>query len=233
MAYQTIYPYTNEVLRSYESLSDAGVEKALEQAYGQYQAWQKDNDIETRKAALRQVAALLRRDLDRYAETMTKDMGKLFGEAQGEVALCAAIAEYYADQADGFLAREPVETPAGKAYILKQARGVIMAVEPWNFPFYQVMRVFAPNFIIGNPLLLKHASNCPGSALAFETLVREAGAPEGAFQNLFASYEQVSRIIEDNRVAGACLTGSERGGSSVAEHAGKALKPSSLELGGQ
>lgn len=181
MAYQTIYPYTNEVLRSYESLSDAGVEKALEQAYGQYQAWQKDNDIETRKAVLRQVAALLRRDLDRYAETMTKDMGKLFGEAQGEVALCAAIAEYYADQADGFLAREPVETPAGKAYILKQARGVIMAVEPWNFPFYQVMRVFAPNFIIGNPLLLKHASNCPGSALAFETLVREAGAPEGGF----------------------------------------------------
>lgn len=232
MAYQTIYPYTNEVLQSYENLSDAGVEKALERAYGQYQAWQQDNDVEGRKAVLRQVAVLLRRDLDRYAETMTKDMGKLFVEAQGEVALCAAIAEYYADQADGFLAREPVETPAGKAYILKQARGVIMAVEPWNFPFYQVMRVFAPNFIIGNPLLLKHASNCPGSALAFEALVREAGAPEGAFQNLFASYDQVSRIIEDPRVAGACLTGSERGGSSVAEHAGKALKPSSLELGG-
>ena len=159
MAYQTIYPYTNEVLRSYESLSDAGVEEALERAYGQYQAWQKDNDVENRKTVLRQVAALLRRDLDRYAETMTKDMGKLFVEARGEVELCAAIAEYYADQADGFLAREPVETPAGKAYILKQARGVIMAVEPWNFPFYQVMRVFAPNFIIGNPLLLKHASN--------------------------------------------------------------------------
>ena len=220
MAYQTIYPYTNEVLRSYESLSDAGVEEALERAYGQYQAWQKDNDVENRKTVLRQVAALLRRDLDRYAETMTKDMGKLFVEAQGEVELCAAIAEYYADQADGFLAREPVETPAGKAYILKQARGVIMAVETWNFPFYQVMRVFAPNFIIGNHLLLKHAANCPGAALAFEALAREAGAPEGACQNLFASYDQVSRIIEDSRVAGACLTGSERGGSSVAEHAG-------------
>lgn len=146
--------------------------------------------------------------------------------------LCADIADYYADKADEFLKTVPLETDTGEVYYLKQSTGVILAVEPWNFPFYQIMRVFAPNFIGGNPMVLKHASNCPASAQAFEDLVLEAGAAEGAFKNLFVSYDQVNTIIADKRVAGVCLTGSERGGASVAEAAGRHLKKSSLELGG-
>lgn len=146
--------------------------------------------------------------------------------------LCADIADYYADKADEFLKPVPLETDTGEAYYLKQSTGVILAVEPWNFPFYQIMRVFAPNFIGGNPMVVKHASNCPASAQAFEDLVLEAVAPEGAFKNLFVSYDQVNTIIADKRVAGVCLTGSEHGGAFVAEAAGRHLKKSSLELGG-
>lgn len=232
MAYKTIYPYTNEVLHEYDNVSDADVEKALETGHQLYKQWRREDNLEDRKAQLRKVAELLRRDRDRYAEIMTKDMGKLFTEAQGEVDLCADIADYYADKADEFLKPVPLETDTGEAYYLKQSTGVILAVEPWNFPFYQIMRVFAPNFIGGNPMVLKHASNCPASAQAFEDLVLEAGAPEGVFKNLFVSYDQVNTIIADKRVAGVCLTGSERGGASVAEAAGRHLKKSSLELGG-
>lgn len=232
MAYQTIYPYTNEVLHTYANISDEELEAALAKAHALYKKWRASDALEERKAQLHKVADLLRHDRDKYAEIMTKDMGKLFTESKGEVELCAAIADYYADKADEFMAPTHLTTNAGEAYYLKQATGVIFAVEPWNFPFYQVMRIFAPNFIIGNPVLLKHASICPASAQAFEDLVREAGAEEGAFRNLFVSYEQVGAAIADKRVAGVCLTGSERGGAAIAEEAGKNLKKSSLELGG-
>ena len=181
---------------------------------------------------LHRVADLLRRDLDRYAQTITQDMGKLYSEAKGEVLLCADIADYYADKAEVFLKRHPLKTDKGQAYYLKQATGVIFAVEPWNFPFYQVMRIFAPNFMVGNPVLLKHASICPGSAQAFENLVAEAEIEEGAFKNLFISYSQVAAAIADRRVSGVCLTGSERGGQEIAKIAGENLKKPSLELGG-
>ncbi|MGT2887214.1 NAD-dependent succinate-semialdehyde dehydrogenase [Streptococcus didelphis] len=232
MAYKTIYPYTNEVLHEYDNMTNQELEDILESAHLLYKKWRKEDSLEDRKTQLHQVATILRRDRDKYAEIMTKDMGKLFSEAQGEVDLCADIADYYADKADDFLAPVPVETDSGDAYYLKQATGVLMAVEPWNFPYYQIMRVFAPNFIVGNPMLLKHASICPRSAKAFEELVLEAGIEKGAFTNLFVTYDQVSSIIADKRVAGACLTGSERGGASIAEAAGKNLKKSTLELGG-
>ncbi|KRN17717.1 aldehyde Dehydrogenase [Limosilactobacillus fermentum] len=166
------------------------------------------------------------------AELMTRDMGKLIGEAEGEVDLCASFCDYYVEHANEFLAPKPIYTTSGNAFILKQSLGVLMAVEPWNFPFYQIARVFIPNFIVGNPMLLKDAANCPTSAQAFADLVLEAGAPEGSLTNLFVSYDQVSKIIADPRVAGACLTGSERGGRSVATEAAKSLKKSTLELGG-
>ena len=232
MAYKTIYPFTNETLKEYANHTDAELEQAIASGHALYKKWRRENNLEERKAQLHKVADLLRRDADKYAETITKDMGKLIGEAKGEVLLCADIADYYADKADEFLKPQVLETAAGEAYYIKQSIGVIFAVEPWNFPFYQVMRVFAPNFIAGNPMLLKHASCCPGSAVAFEDLVREAGVEEGAFKNLFISYEQVSKAISDKRIAGACLTGSERGGASIAEEAGRNLKKSSLELGG-
>lgn len=232
MAYKTIYPFTNEVLKEYENTSDAQLEEVLETAHQLYKKWRKDDQLETRKAQLHEVAAILRRDRDKYAEILTKDMGKLFTEAQGEIELCADIADYYADNADRFLEPTPLATDTGEAYYIKQATGVILAVEPWNFPYYQIMRVFAPNFIVGNPMVLKHASICPWSAQSFEELVIEAGAEKGTFTNLFVSYGQVSQIIADKRVFGVCLTGSERGGASIAEEAGKNLKKTTLELGG-
>lgn len=232
MAYKTIYPFTNEVLKEYENTSDAQLEEVLERAHKLYKKWRKDDQLETRKAKLHEVAAILRRDRDKYAEILTKDMGKLFTEAQGEIELCADIADYYADNADKFLEPTPLTTDTGEAYYIKQATGVILAVEPWNFPYYQIMRVFAPNFIVGNPMVLKHASICPWSAQSFEELVDEAGAEKGTFTNLFVSYDQVSKIIADKRVVGVCLTGSERGGASIAEEAGKNLKKTTLELGG-
>lgn len=232
MAYKTIYPFTNEVLKEYENTTDAQLEEVLETAHLLYKKWRKDDQLETRKAQLHEVAAILRRDRDKYAEILTKDMGKLFTEAQGEIELCADIADYYADNADKFLEPTPLETDTGDAYYIKQSTGVVLAVEPWNFPYYQIMRVFAPNFIVGNPMVLKHASICPWSAQSFEELVNEAGAEKGSFTNLFVSYGQVSQIIADKRVVGVCLTGSERGGASIAEEAGKNLKKTTLELGG-
>ncbi|CAM4246163.1 succinate-semialdehyde dehydrogenase [Streptococcus penaeicida] len=232
MAYKTIYPFTNEVLKEYENTTDAQLEEVLETAHQLYKKWRKDDQLETRKAQLHEVAAILRRDRDKYAEILTKDMGKLFTEAQGEIELCADIADYYADNADKFLEPTPLATDTGDAYYIKQATGVVLAVEPWNFPYYQIMRVFAPNFIVGNPMVLKHASICPWSAQSFEELVDEAGAEKGTFTNLFVSYGQVSNIIADKRVVGVCLTGSERGGASIAEEAGKNLKKTTLELGG-
>ena len=232
MAYETKYPFTNEVLKTYDNISDQEIEKHLENGHRLYKQWRKEGQLEDRKAVLYKVAEILRRDIDKYAEIMTKDMGKLFEEAKGEVELSASIAEYYADKADEFLKPIPFETDTGDAYVVRQATGVIMAVEPWNFPYYQIMRVFAPNYVAGNPMVLKHASICPGSAQAFEDLVKEAGGQEGAYKNLFADYDQVAKVIADPRVSGICLTGSERGGATIAEIAGRNLKKSTLELGG-
>ncbi|KPJ22083.1 NAD-dependent succinate-semialdehyde dehydrogenase [Streptococcus phocae] len=232
MAYQTTYPFTNDVLYQFDNMSDQALEEALERGHLLYKKWRAADHLEERKAQLRQIGAILRRDRDKYAEYMTKDMGKLFKEAKGEIELCAKIANYYADKADEFLASVPLETNSGQAYYVKQSTGVILAVEPWNFPYYQIMRVFAPNFIVGNPMVLKHASICPRSAKGFEELVLEASAEAGAFTNLFVSYDQVSQVIADRRVTGVCLTGSERGGASIAQEAGKHLKKTTLELGG-
>ena len=232
MAYKTIYPYTNEVQKTFDNTTDEALEQALVLGHNLYKKWRVDDEFEARKMQLHKVASLLRRDRDKYAEVMTKDMGKLFTEAQGEVELCAEIADYYADKAEEFLKPTPLEDINGDAYYLKQATGVLVAVEPWNFPFYQIMRVFAPNFMIGNTMILKHASICPSSGQAFDDLVKEAGISEGAFKNLFLTYSQVSAAIADPRVVGVCLTGSERGGASIAAEAGANLKKSSLELGG-
>ncbi|MBF6978645.1 NAD-dependent succinate-semialdehyde dehydrogenase [Aerococcaceae bacterium zg-BR22] len=232
MTYETKYPFSNNVLKKYDNISDETIEQFLTTSHALYKKWRKQDALEDRKRQLHKIAEILRRDIDKYAEIMTKDMGKLFVEAKGEVELCADIADYYADKADEFLAPRPLETDTGDAYYLRQATGVILAIEPWNFPFYQIMRVFAPNFIVGNPMVLKHASICPGSAQAFEDLVDEAGAEKGSYTNLFVSYGQVANIIADPRITGVCLTGSERGGAAIAEEAGKNLKKSTLELGG-
>lgn len=233
MAYKTINPYTNEVEKEFPNATDEELEAVLAKAHQLYLDWRNDSEsLEDRKAILHRVADILRERRTEYATTMSHDMGKLIGEAEGEVDLCADICDYYADKADEFLKPRTLETDAGKAYYIKQSTGVLVAVEPWNFPFYQIARVFAPNFIIGNPMILKDASNCPTSAQAFADAVLEAGAPEGSLNNMFISYDQVAKAIADKRVSGVCLTGSERGGMSVAAEAGKSLKKTTMELGG-
>lgn len=233
MAYKTINPYTNEVEKEFPNATDEELEAVLAKAHQLYLDWRNDSEsLEDRKAILHRVADILRERRTEYATTMSHDMGKLIGEAEGEVDLCADICDYYADKADEFLKSRTLETDAGKAYYIKQSTGVLVAVEPWNFPFYQIARVFAPNFIIGNPMILKDASNCPASAQAFADAVLEAGAPEGSLNNMFISYDQVAKAIADKRVSGVCLTGSERGGMSVAAEAGKSLKKTTMELGG-
>lgn len=233
MAYKTINPYTNEVEKEFPNATDEELEAVLAKAHQLYLDWRNDSEsLEDRKAILHRVADILRERRTEYATTMSHDMGKLIGEAEGEVDLCADICDYYADKADEFLKPRTLETDAGKAYYIKQSTGVLVAVEPWNFPFYQIARVFALNFIIGNPMILKDASNCPASAQAFADAVLEAGAPEGSLNNMFISYDQVAKAIADKRVSGVCLTGSERGGMSVAAEAGKSLKKTTMELGG-
>lgn len=233
MAYKTINPYTNEVEKEFPNATDEELEAVLAKAHQLYLDWRNDSEsLEDRKAILHRVADILRERRTEYATIMSHDMGKLIGEAEGEVDLCADICDYYADKADELLKPRTLETDAGKAYYIKQSTGVLVAVEPWNFPFYQIARVFAPNFIIGNPMILKDASNCPASAQAFADAVLEAGAPEGSLNNMFISYDQVAKAIADKRVSGVCLTGSERGGMSVAAEAGKNLKKTTMELGG-
>ena len=231
MAYKTIYPYNNKVLKEYENASDEDLEQALSEGHQVYQQWRTE-DPRSRGVVLQKVADLMKQKRTDLAQAMTYDMGKLLTESLGEVDLCIWIAEYYAEHGSYLLQPEPLDTKNGHGYYLKQSTGVLVAVEPWNFPLYQVMRVFAPNYMVGNPIILKSASICPTSVQMFADLVQDAGAPKGAFTNLFIDYDQVARAIEDPRVAGVCLTGSERAGASVAQSAGKALKKSTLELGG-
>ncbi|WP_333838661.1 NAD-dependent succinate-semialdehyde dehydrogenase [Acinetobacter schindleri] len=231
MAYQSINPFTNQKLKDYPPHTDEHIQNALDQAE---QILKSDwpQQIDQRIKVLRNVAQKLREQKTELAKLMTLDMGKLIKQSEGEIESCAKIAEYFADQAKEFLAPVSYETELGEAWVEHHPLGIVMAVEPWNFPFYQLMRVFAPNCAIGNPVLVKHAGIVPQCAEAFEKLVLEAGAPRGVWINLFISSDQVQEIIADPRVQGVALTGSEGAGSAVAEQAGKYIKKSTLELGG-
>lgn len=232
MAYQTVNPYTNEVVKEYSDATDQQLEDALQKGHELYKTF-KTQDIDERADMLRQVAAKIRERSDELSRMATIEMGKLLPESEGEVELCAIIAEWYADNGAEMLAPEEIETGTnGTAEVHYQSTGVIMMVEPWNFPYYQIMRVFAPNFMVGNPMILKHASNTPGSAQLMADIILEAGTPEGSLTNLFLNYDQVADAIADPRVQGAALTGSERGGKSIATTAGEHLKQTTLELGG-
>jgi len=232
MSYQTINPASNELIKSWPSHSDSDVEKALATADQLYHsAWSK-GPIQPRLQVLKKLADLIDSRVDELAKTASIEMGKLIAQSKGEVELCAQIARYYAENAECFLAPTRYPSELGEAWVENHPIGVLVAVEPWNFPFYQLMRVLAPNLAAGNPVLAKHAPNVPHCATLFEELVTEAGAPAGAWTNLFASNDQIATLIADDRVQGAALTGSERAGSAVAQQAGKYLKKTTLELGG-
>lgn len=234
MTYATINPYTGETVATFPDATDAQVEDAITKADIAFQYW-KETAFGERARVLRNAADILRRRPEDFARLLTLEMGKLISEAHAEVELCAKILEYYAENAPRLLADEPLKVadPAeGEATLVHQPLGIIFAVEPWNFPFYQVIRIIAPQLSAGNVVLLKHASNVPQCAAAMVQLMGEAGLRDGAFQNLYATRSQTELIINDDRVKGVALTGSEGAGAVIAGLAGRALKKSTLELGG-
>lgn len=234
MAFQTVNPYTNEVIKTFESATREEIVSAIGVADQAFQNWKK-LPVSERVVYLQKAADLLRKNADEYAKVITLEMGKIFAEAKGEVELSAQILEYYVRHAEEQLQprKLPVMDPAeGDAELVYEPLGVLLAIEPWNFPFYQVARILAPQLSAGNTLILKHASNIPQCALAFEQLMKDAGLPEGVFQNLFIEHDDVELVLADPRVCGVALTGSEFAGSAVAQVAGKHLKKAIMELGG-
>ena len=234
MQYATVNPYTGQTLKTFDFATDAQIDSALAKAHETFLSW-RETSLESRAAILQKAADLLRKDARRYAEILTMEMGKIIGEAEAEVELCAQILEYYVQHGAAPLAPRTLKAKGfadGDAQLVKEPLGILFAIEPWNFPFYQVIRITAPQVTAGNVIVLKHAEIVPQSALAMVELFRQAGAPEGLLTNLFLTHDGASRVINDKRVKGIALTGSERAGSAVAAQAGKAMKKSTLELGG-
>ena len=232
MSYKTINPANNKLIKNWPDHNEQQVEQALSVADDLYHSSWSKGPIQPRVQVLKKLADLIDNRAEELAKAASVEMGKLIGQSRGEVKLCAQIARYYAENAERFLAPTRYPSELGEAWVENHPIGVLVAVEPWNFPFYQLMRVLAPNLAAGNPVLAKHAANVPHCATLFEELVLEAGAPKGAWTNLFVSNDQIASLIADDRVQGAALTGSERAGSAVAQQAGKYLKKTTLELGG-
>ena len=232
MAYQTINPFTGKLEKTFTDLSAAELEGKLATAEHCFQTDWPNRSFAERTAVLKRAASLMRERSQQMAQLITLEMGKLIAQSQGEVALSAAILDYYADHAEQFLAPEKLVTPRGEAMVESSPQGVLFGVEPWNYPYYQIARFAAPNLMAGNVVMVKHASSVPQCALAFEQLMLDAGAPAGAYTNLFATKDQVAQVIADSRIRAVALTGSEAAGAIVAAQAGKQLKKTTLELGG-
>ena len=233
MSYQTINPFTEELVKTFKDHTDAQLAEIIAKAAAAYETAWRLRSLADRKAVVKKAASILGKRLDEFARLITLEMGKLYPEAQAEVKLSADILDYYADNAESFLAPRKLRvTGGGEAVIENEPLGVIFCVEPWNFPYYQLARVAGPNLMAGNVLIVKHAPNVPQCALAFEKLFRDAGAPEAVYTNVFLSNEQAAQAIADPRIKGVALTGSERAGAAVAAEAGQALKKSTMELGG-
>ena len=231
MAIQSTNPYTNKVIRSFDEMTDKSVDILLAQSVKTFDTW-KQKSYKQRAEVLHKVASLMRNKKEHLAKIITLEMGKLIAQAESEVLLSADIFDYYATNAETFLADKHLDPEYGSAYVRCSPIGTIFGVEPWNFPFYQVARFAAPNIMVGNTVLIKHASMVPQCAIAIEDLFNEAGAPNGLYTNLFISGERASALVSDKRIKGVSLTGSEAAGASIAAEAGKHLKKSVLELGG-
>ncbi len=231
MTFQTINPTTNKVIKSFDEMTDSAVDKAVATAATTFDDWKK-TDYQTRAQLLYTVAGLLRAKRKDLAQMITLEMGKLLIHAEGEIKLSAEIFDYYAKNAEGFLADKVLNPVHGKAIIRYSPVGILLGIQPWNFPFYQVARFAAPNIMIGNTVLVKHASNVPQCAIAIEEIFAEAGAPLGLYTNLLLSNQRTTELVGDKRIRGISLTGSETAGASVATEAGKHIKKSVLELGG-
>ena len=231
MTITSINPATDETTRTYDEMPPAEVDRAIEAAHAAFREWRGTSFAE-RAERLRAAARLLRERRQAYAELMTREMGKVLAGGLSEVDKCAWVCDFYAEQAAAFLAPEPVATDASRSFVAFEPLGVVLAVMPWNFPFWQVFRFAAPALMAGNAGVLKHASNVPGCALAIEEVLRDAGLPAGLFRALLVPSRDVARAIEHPRVVAVTLTGSTPAGREVAGKAGSLIKKTVLELGG-
>ena len=230
--YRVVNPANGEVVSTYPTATDAEVTEAVNRSAAAYPAWSQ-RPLAERVEIMRRVASLHTERKDELAAIITREMGKTRKESIEEVEYCDDIYSYYADQAATLLADEPLDSDTGgRAFVRKSPIGPLIGVMPWNYPYYQVARFAGPNLLVGNTILLKHAPQCPESALAMARIFQDAGVPADAYINLFATNEQVADIIADPRVRGVSVTGSERAGTAVASQAGAHLKKVVLELGG-
>ncbi|MFG2544968.1 NAD-dependent succinate-semialdehyde dehydrogenase [Streptomyces sp. NPDC048594] len=232
--YAVVDPASGKLVKEYPTATDEVVEGAVDAAAETYAHWSRQTSVEQRAQLLNTVAALHDERGAQLAEIIHREMGKPVEEAVAEVEFSASIYRYYADNAEKFLADEPIELLEGEgtAFVRRQPVGVLLGIMPWNYPYYQVARFAAPNLALGNTIVLKHASQCPESSEALQQLFTDAGFPRGAYVNVHATGEQIGRAIADPRVQGVSFTGSERAGAEVAEKAGRSLKKVVLELGG-
>jgi succinate-semialdehyde dehydrogenase/glutarate-semialdehyde dehydrogenase len=233
--YAVTDPATGQTLATFPTITDEELRAAIDTADRTHAQWSRTSTVADRAALLHRVAELYRERRDDLAATIVREMAKPIDQAVGEVDFCADIYDYYADHAEEFLADQPItlaDGSEGSAFIRKSSIGVLLGIMPWNFPAYQIARFAGPNLVIGNTVLLKHAPQCPESALAIEQVFHDAGFPEGAYTNVFATNDQAADVIADPRVQGVSLTGSARAGAAVAEIAGRNLTKVVLELGG-
>jgi succinate-semialdehyde dehydrogenase/glutarate-semialdehyde dehydrogenase len=232
--FAVVDPATGETVKTYPAISDAELDNSIARADEAHRTWSSSSTVQERAALVRRVGELHAEQTQRLAEIIVREMGKPISQAIGEVEFCTAIYDFYADNAEELMADEPIKLldGEGSAVVRRSSLGVLLGIMPWNFPYYQVARFAGPNLVIGNSILLKHAAQCPESAEALEQIYGEAGFPDGAYVNIYATHDQVESVIADPRVRGVSLTGSERAGAAVAEIAGRNLKKVVLELGG-
>ena len=228
---RAINPATNELIKEYKEHTDSEVKEIVEAAHNAYLSW-RDLSFAEKSKLMHKAAEVLHKNIDKYAKLITIEMGKVIKESRAEVEKCARVCEYYADNTEEFLADEIIETDASKSMAVFQPIGAVLAVMPWNFPFWQVFRFAAPALMAGNVGVLKHASNVPGCALAIEEVFKEAGFPDNAFRTMLISAGKVEAVIKNPLVKAVTLTGSEPAGMQVASTAGYELKKTVLELGG-
>jgi succinate-semialdehyde dehydrogenase / glutarate-semialdehyde dehydrogenase len=232
--YAVVDPATGETVKEYPTISDGDLRDAIDRADRAHREWSKAATVAERAALVRRVGELHSERRKELADIIVAEMGKPVGQARGEVDFSASIYEFYADNAESLMADEPIGLAegGGSAVIRRSSLGALLGIMPWNFPYYQVARFAGPNLIIGNTILLKHAPQCPQSAEAMAQIYADAGFPAGAYENIYATNEQIEWVIADPRVRGVSVTGSERAGAAVAAIAGRNLKKVVLELGG-
>lgn len=231
MSIQTTNPYTGQVVKSFRPINDDELEHKISDAHKAYDSW-KTTPIAERAKYLHKVSELMLERKHELAKIITLEMGKLIAQSEAEIEMCASVYAYYAKNAEEFLKDKEVKDDGGKAFIRYTPKGIILGVEPWNYPFNQVGRLTAPNLMAGNIVVIKHASNVPQCAQMIEDLFHEAGLPKGVYTNLFLESSRIAKLTADPRIVAVSLTGSEKAGASLAENAGKNLKKSVLELGG-